>query len=135
MRIVRRGHERGIAGPVLLTASENGSSVHLALRQRLLKRRMLTRSYRIQLIQVHQQIVRQRHLLVELVRQVQVVEVVLPEMRRKDPCHERCLTAALGTDQRGHALVSVNRIHLQPVGHSRAQPGGQIAVLLAADAG
>ena len=114
VRVVRRGHERGIAGPVLLTAAEDGSSVHLALRQRLLQRRMLTRS---------------------LVREVQVVEVVLSEMRRKDPCHERRLTAALGTDERGYAFVTMNRIHLQPVGHGRAQPGGQIAVLLAADAG
>ena len=87
-----------------------------------------------QLIQVHQQIVAQRHLLVELVREVQVIQVVLAQVLRQQSTQERRLATTLGTNQRGHALVAVVCVQLQPVGHRRAHPDGQEVQLLRADA-
>ena len=95
---------------------------------------MLTGADGIQLIEVHQQIVRQRHLLVELVREVQVVQIILTQCRWQQAMEEGGLAASLSANQRGYALIAVKRIHLQPVGHSRAQPGGEIALLLGGDA-
>ena len=82
MRIVRRCRERCIAGAVLLSGAIDGATVHLRLRERLLQGRMLSGADSIQLVEVHQQVVRQRHLLVELVREVQVVQMILAQIHR-----------------------------------------------------
>ena len=89
----------------------------------------------IQLVEVHQQIVGQRHLLVELVREVQVVKIVLAQMLGQQAAQEGGLATALTAYERGHTLVAVQRVKLQPVGNGRAQPDSQIARLLGGDAG
>ena len=73
MRIVCSGYERRIARTVFLRGTIDGASVHLRLRQRLFQLCMLAGTDGFQLVQVDQQVVAQRHLLVELVREVQVV--------------------------------------------------------------
>ena len=44
------------------------------------------------------------------------------------------LTTTLLSDERGHALVAVQHIHLQPMGNGRAQPDGEIVLLFRTDA-
>lgn len=95
---------------------------------------MLTGTDGIELIEVYQEIVRQRHLLIELVRKVEVVEVVLTQLERKESTHKSGLSAALRSDQSGHAFIAMERIHLQPMGHNGSNPGGQKAVMLCAEA-
>ena len=86
---------------------------------------MLRGSDGLELVEVHNQVVRQRHFLVELVRQVQVVEIVLTQFWRQQAVEESGLATALCSDQRRHALIAVQRVHLQPMGHGRQYPGGE----------
>ena len=85
MRIVRGSYERGIAQAVFLGSSEDRATIHLTLRNGLLQHRLLTGTNGLQLVEVHQQVVGQSHLLVELVRQVKVIQVILAQMRRQQP--------------------------------------------------
>ena len=125
MRIVGRCHERGITRTVFLRGTVDGTSVDLRLRECLLQRTLLRGTDGVELVEVYQQVVRQRHLLVELVREVQVVKIVLAQVVRQQAVEERGLTTALGTNERRYTLVAVQRVHLQPVGHSRTNPDGQ----------
>ena len=134
MGIVGGSHKRGESWTIILGTAIDGASIHFALRERLLQGRLLTGTDRLQLVEVHQQIVRQRHLLVELIRQVQMIEEIQAQVRRKQTLHEGRLTTTLRTNQRGHTLVAVKRVHLKPVGHSRAQPDGEVVHLLRAEA-
>ena len=63
-----------------------------------------------------------------------MIEEIQAQVRRKQTLHEGRLTTSLGSDQRGHTLIAVKRIHLKPVGHSRAQPDGEIVHLLRTEA-
>ena len=81
MWIVGGRHKRGIAGTVILSLAKDGASVHLILRQGLFQGRMLTGADSLEFVKVHQQIVGQRHFLIELVRQVQVVKIVLTKLK------------------------------------------------------
>ena len=94
---------------------------------------MLTGADGFELIEVHQQIVCQRHLLVELIREVQMVQKILTKLRRQHTHHKSGLSASLGANQRRHALIAVKRIHLQPMGYSSTQPDGQVVKMLCAD--
>ena len=80
MTIVGGGYERRESWAILLSTSKNGATIHLADRQCLLQRRLLGRADGIELVEVDEEIVRQRHLLVELVRQVQMVEIILTQV-------------------------------------------------------
>ena len=118
MWIVGRSHKRGIARSVFLGGTIDGASVHLALAQRLLQRSVLTGRDGIQLIDVHQQVVGKGHLLIELVRQVQMIQIVRTQMWRQQAHKERCLATTLSANQRRHALITMNGVHLKPVSHS-----------------
>ena len=98
MGIVRGGRKRCIAGTVILRVTIDLASVDLVLREQLLQGRMLGGTHGIQLIEVHQQVVGQGHLLIELVREVQVVQIVLAKRQGKEATQEGGLTTALGTD-------------------------------------
>ena len=135
MQVVRRGHERGVALTVGLRATIDGTPVHTYLRQQLLKLCLLRTAHLIELVDVHQQVVRQRHLLVELIAQVHMVEEVLAQLFGQQQAAEGALAATLCANQRGHHLIAVQRIHLQPVSHHRAHPDGEPVALVAADAG
>ena len=102
----------------------DGASVHLTLRERLLQSRMLAGTDGIQLIEVHNEVVRQGHLLVELVREVQMVQEIHTQFWRQQTGHKGGLSTALSTNQRRHTLIAMKRVHLKPVGHSRADPDG-----------
>ena len=95
---------------------------------------MLTGTYGVELIKVHKQVVGQRHLLVELVREVQVVQEILLQMLGQQATEERGLATTLRTNQRGHHLIAVQRVHLKPVGHHRAHPYKKVRELLGAEA-
>ena len=119
VRIVGRCHKRGKTWTVFLRTSINGAPVHLAFRERLLQSGMLAGTDSVQFVKVHQQIVGQCHLLVELVRKVQMVEIILAQFDGQQAMEESGLATALRTNQRGHTFVAVQGVHLQPVGHSR----------------
>ena len=67
MGIVGCCDKRGKAQAVFLGSSKDGASVHLTFRECLLQGSMLTGADSLQLVETHQQVVGQRHLLVELV--------------------------------------------------------------------
>ena len=134
MTIVGGSHKRGKSGTILLGTPEYRASIHLADRQRLLQRCLLGRADGFQLVEVDQEIVRQSHLLIKLVRQIQMVEVILTQMLRQQTTHEGGLSATLTSDERRHTLITMKHVHLQPVGHSRSQPDGEIVQLLGGDA-
>ena len=133
MRIVGGSHKRGIARSVFLRGTIDGSSIYLAFRKRLLQRGMLTGADSLQLIQTYQQIVGQRHLLVKLVRQVQVVQEILAQMLGQQSFKEGGLAAALISNERRHYFVAVKSVHLKPMGHSRTEPDAKISQLLGSD--
>ncbi len=87
-----------------------------------------------QLVEVHQQVIRQRHLLVELVREVEMIQIIAAKVRRQHPTHKRRLATTLRTDQGRHTLVSMQRVHLEPVGNRREEPSREERLLLAAHA-
>ena len=80
MWIVSCGDERCIARTVCLDSSKDGASVYLTLRERLLQRRMLRGFDGINLVEVYKEVVRQSHLLVELVREVKMIQIVLSQL-------------------------------------------------------
>ena len=86
-------------------------------------------------IEVHDEIVCQCHLLVELVREVQVVEIILTHLRRKQPSHEGGLTTALGSDEGRHTLIAVKHVQLEPMGCHRTEPDGKEGMLFGTEAG
>ena len=63
-----------------------------------------------------------------------MVEIVLTQLGRKESTHKSGLSAALRSDQSGHALIAMKRIHLQPMGHNGSNPRGQKGVVLRAKA-
>ena len=134
MTVVCRSHERSESRAILLHLSENRATIHLADRQCLLQRRLLGRTDGIELVEIHEEIVRQRHLFVELIRQIQMVEIILTQVYRQQSTHESGLSATLSPNQRRHALVAVQHIQLQPEGNGRAQPDREIVQLLGGDA-
>ena len=95
---------------------------------------MLRAADGIELIKVHQQIVRQRHLLIKLIRKVQVIQIILAQRWWQQPMEIGGLATALSTNQRRHALIAVKLVHLKPVGHDGAQPDGQKPLLFRSDA-
>ena len=56
-----------------------------------------------------------------------MVQIVLSQSGRQQPHQEGGLAASLSTDERRHTFIAVDGVHLQPVGHNRPQPRGQIA--------
>ena len=135
MGIVRGCHEGGEARAVFLRTAIDGTAVDLTLRESLLQRRMLTGTDSLQFIEVDQEVVCQRHLLVKLVGEVHVVKEVLTQMRREQAHDKGGLATPLRTNQRGNALVAMQGVHLEPVGYHRAQPDNEETMLLRADAG
>ena len=95
MWIVGGGDEGGKPWTVFLRAAEDRTTVDLRLRQGLFQMGVLTGTDCLQLVEVHQQVVGQCHLLVELVREVQVVEEVLSQMGWEQSGDEGCLTSSL----------------------------------------
>ena len=89
----------------------------------------------IQFVEVHQKIVRQGHLLIELIRQVQVVEIILAQLRWQQAMKEGSFATTLSTNQCWYAFITMKGVHLEPVGHSRQQPRSQISLLLGGEAG
>ena len=63
-----------------------------------------------------------------------MVQIILAQLRWQQAMEESGLAAALSANQRGHALVAMQGIHLQPVGHSRSQPRCEKSLLLRGDA-
>ena len=63
-----------------------------------------------------------------------MVKEILPQMRRQQALYEGGLTTTLCSYERGHTLVAMQRVHLQPVGHCRAQPDGEEGMLFGGDA-
>ena len=63
-----------------------------------------------------------------------MVEIVLTQVYRQQSTHESSLSATLSSNERRHTLVSMQHIHLQPVGNGRAQPDREIVQLLRGDA-
>ena len=133
MTVVGRGHERGITGTIFLGSSEDRTTVHLTNRQCLLQRSLLRRTDGLEFVEVDEEVVGQRHLLVELVREVQMAEEVLSQMGRQEATHEDGLSTALLTNQRWHTLIAVQHVHLEPMGYGRAEPDGEIVQLLGTD--
>ena len=64
-----------------------------------------------------------------------MLQIILAQMRWQQPALEGGLATTLSADQRRHTFIAVKRVHLQPMGHCRAQPDGKIRRLLGADAG
>ena len=118
MGIVRRSHKRGITGSIFLSSTINGTTVHLVPRQGLLQRGMLRGANGLQLIQIHQQVVGQGHLLIKPVGKVNGVLIILLQMPRQQATEEGGLTTTLGSDERRHHLISMKAVHLQPMGYS-----------------
>ena len=58
---------------------------------------MLRRPDRFEFIEVYQQIVRQRHLLIELIRQIEVIQIILTKLWRQQTMIEGGLTTSLRT--------------------------------------
>ena len=94
---------------------------------------MLTGTDGLQFVKTYQEVVRQRHLLVELVREVQVVQEILAQMRRQQTLEEGGLSAALSSNERRHNLIAVQGVHLQPMSHTGAQPDAEKILLFCAD--
>ena len=63
-----------------------------------------------------------------------MIQEIQAQFWRKQTLYEGRLTTSLGSDQRGHTLVAVKCVHLKPVGHSRAQPDGEVVHLLRTEA-
>ena len=124
MRVVGCGDKRGIAKSVVLTAAENGSSVHLHLRQSLLELALLRHTHIGKLVDVDEKVVGESHLAVKLVAEVDVVEIVASQSLRQQSEGKRALAATLLSDEHGHSLVAMLAIHLQPMRHHRAEPYG-----------
>ena len=64
-----------------------------------------------------------------------MIQIVLPQMRRQHPGQEGRLATPLRAYKSRYALVAMNGVHLQPVSHHRAHPGGEIAHLLGVHSG
>ena len=60
-----------------LSASEDRTSVHGVLRERLLQSRLLSSFDLIQLVEHHQEVVRECHVAIEAVTQIQVIQEIL----------------------------------------------------------
>ena len=73
---------------------------------------MLTGTNGIELVEIDNQVVGKCHLLVELIRKVQMIEVILSQMWRKQPTKEGCLSTALCSNQRWYTFVAVQQIQL-----------------------
>ena len=63
-----------------------------------------------------------------------MIQIVLTQVQRQETTHEGGLSTTLSSDERWYALVSMQHIHLKPVGHRRAQPDCEIVQLLGSDA-
>ena len=112
MAVVGRCHEAGIALAVELCLAIDGSSVDAALGDQLLELGLLRTAHLVQLVDVDDEVGGQRHLLVELVAEVHVVEIVLTQVLGQEHTAEGALAAALLTDEGGHELVAVEVVHL-----------------------
>ena len=135
MAVVGGRHEAGVAQAVLLRLAVDGASVDAALGEELLELCLLAASHLIQLVDVHEQVVGQRHLLVELVGEVHVVQEVHAQLLGQQPSAEGGLAASLPSDEGGHHLVAVEAVLLHPVGHHAAHPQVHPVALLGAEAG
>ena len=100
------------AEAVLLCLAVDDTSVDLTLRQCLLQRCMLRGTYGIELVEVDEEVVGECHLLVELVREVDVIKVIHPQMFWQQTCHEGRFTTALCADECRHRLVGMKHVHL-----------------------
>ena len=101
MRVVRCGQEGGIARTIFLRATENGSSVNLHLRKRLLESSLLSHGDVGKLVDIDQQVVSQRHITFKFVSKVDVVEVVGTQVLGKDPHGEGAFATSLRADEDG----------------------------------
>ena len=94
---------------------------------------MLSGTDSFELIEIHDEVVSERHLLVELVAKVQMVKIILSQLQRQQAAHKGGLSASLIAYKRRHTFVSVQHIHLQPVSYGRSEPDGEIVQLFRAD--
>ena len=132
--VVGGAHEAGVAPAVLLSVTVDGSAVDATLGEELLELCLLAASHLIQLVDVHEQVVGQRHLLVELVGEVHVVEEVHAQLLGQQQPAESGLAASLPSDEGGHHLVAVEAVLLHPVSHHASQPEVHPVALLGAQA-
>ena len=63
-----------------------------------------------------------------------MVEIILTQLRGQQSTHKGGLTTTLSAYKRRYTLIAVQHIHLQPMGHGRAEPDGEIVKLLRTDA-
>lgn len=63
-----------------------------------------------------------------------MLQDVLLQVFWQQTATENGLAAALRTNQHGHTLIGVQRVHLEPVGHHRQMPGFEPFHRLLADA-
>ena len=73
MLIVGSCQERGISASIILTSAKDGSPIHFYFRKRLLELALLTGAHIGKLVDIHQQVMRQRHIRIKLVAEVDVV--------------------------------------------------------------
>ena len=95
---------------------------------------MLAGTDGIKFVETHQEVVSKSHFLIELIRQVEMVQEILPQRHGQQTLEERCLTTALCANQRRHTFIAVQGVHLQPMGNGRTQPNGEKIHLLSTDA-
>ena len=133
MRIVGGCHKRCKSRTILLGATKDRATVHLAYRQRLLQLGVLLNTDGLELIQIHEEIIRQSHLLVELVAQVQMVHIKLSQLQGQQSTHKGGLTTTLITNKRRHTFIAMKHIHQLPMSHSRTKPDGEIVQLFRGD--
>ena len=95
---------------ILLGCAEDGAAVDGALREGLLELCLLSGLVLVELIEHDDEVVAQRHVLVELVGEVHVVEEVLLKVGRQQPAAEDGFAATLVANQGGNGLVAVEQI-------------------------
>ena len=132
--IVGSSYERCKTKSVLLGSTKNRTTIHLIQRQDLLQSRPLATRIDINLVEIHQQTIRQSHIPIELVVDVEVIEIKTTQKRRQKATHKGGLSASLRTYKHRYAFVAVKHILLLPMGHHRSEPDGQIIVHLRAEA-
>ena len=131
MLIVGGCQKRGVSSAVCLTLSEDRATIHLYLRKRLLQLALLGNGNVGKLINVHQKIMGERHFRIKLVAEVDVVEEILAKFLGQQSDGEGTFSATLLSDKHRYGFISVQHVHLQPMGYCRTEPGGAPAKLFA----
>ena len=120
MALVGGGNEGGITLAVFGCPSEDGTAVYLHLREVLLELCHLRGSHHVELVDIDEQGMSESHLEVETVGEIDVVEEVGAQFRRKNPVAERALAAALLSYEHRLSLVAMQRAPLPTLRPHRA---------------